>query len=532
MRWLTVAAVAAVLTLASTARYGILNQATYLLDPLHRAFPELFHRDWLITEAPPYLPSFGWLARWLYAVDPDGPVAMLTAHFAVMFATYLALDWLVTAVCPGRRGFVLVASFATVTMGRALGGSYLLAGYLQPSAPATLGWIVAMAALVRGRYRTCGIALAVAGAMHINFLVLGIGLFTLGAIARRDARLADLAGLLVPQLAVLAWLLPGLVASAGPGDDALRILVHFHAPGHYLGRRLISWVPGLICWQLAGFAALPPAGARSRELVALWRFSLASCVIVVAAAFVVHVPAFEWLTQAFWPRIAPFGQLGCQVLIAAALVRQGSAPALSVARRAWIAGAIALALALNGKFLHTPLPVTALAIVATAAVFAVPVRFAGRACAALAALALVAALWASPRGAGLTTVPAADPQELALYRWVREATPIDALFVAPPSLSLFRLLARRAIIADTKSPPLQPALMVRWYHRLCAMVEREDVETHEEVERLWDRLTPDQLARVARTFHADYIVVWATTRLPGAPVYANARFAVYAVAPP
>ncbi|HEX8114510.1 MAG TPA: DUF6798 domain-containing protein, partial [Kofleriaceae bacterium] len=130
-----------------------------------------------------------------------------------------------------------------------------------------------------------------------------------------------------------------------------------------------------------------------------------------------------------------------------------------------------------------------------------------------------------------TTVPAADPQELALYRWVREATPIDALFVAPPSLSLFRLLARRAIIADTKSPPLQPALMVRWYHRLCAMVERADVETHEEVEQRWDRLTPDQLVRTARAFHADYIVVWATTRLPGAPVYANARFAVYPVAP-
>jgi hypothetical protein len=387
-----------------------------------------------------------------------------------------------------------------------------------------------MAALVRGRYRTCGIALAAAGAMHVNFLVLGIGLFTLGAIARRGVRLTDLAGLLVPQLAVLAWLLPGLVASAGPGDDALRILVHFHAPGHYLGRRLISWVPGLAGWQLAGFAALPPAGARSRELIALWRFSLVSCAIAVAAAFIVHVPAFEWLTQAFWPRIAPFGQLGCQVLIAAALVRQGSAPAPSLARRAWMAGAIGVALALNGKLLHTPLPATGLAIAATAAVFAVPGRFAGRACTALAALALAAALWASPRGAGLTTVPAADAQELALYRWVREATPIDAVFVAPPSLSLFRLLARRAIIADTKSPPLQPALMVRWYHRLCAMVERSDVATHEEVERLWDRLTADQLERVARAFHADYIVVWATTPMPGAPVYANAQFAVYAVA--
>ena len=109
-----VAAVGAALTVAFTAPYGILNQATYLVDPLHRAIPELFHRDWLVSEAPPYLPGFGWLVKWLYVVDPEGPVAMLAANFAVTFATYVALYWLVTAVCPGRRGFVLVASFVTV----------------------------------------------------------------------------------------------------------------------------------------------------------------------------------------------------------------------------------------------------------------------------------------------------------------------------------------------------------------------------------------------------------------------------------
>jgi hypothetical protein len=295
---------------------------------------------------------------------------------------------------------------------------------------------------------------------------------------------------------------------------------------------LISWVPGLLGWQLAGFAALPPAVEQSREVRALWRFSLVSCAVAVGAAFVVHLPALQWLTQAFWSRVAPFGQLGCQVLIAAALVRQGAAPAPSTARRAWQAGAIGVALLLSGKSLHTAPLVTGLAIAAVAAVFAVPPRLAGRACAALAAIALAAALWASPRGAGMTAVPAADPDQLALYRWIREATPLDALFVAPPSLSLFRLMARRAIIADTKSPPLQPALMVRWYRRLCAMVEQGDVATHEEVERLWDRLTPDQLERVARAFHAEYIVVWATTQLPGAPLYINGRFAVYAAVPP
>src|SRR5205823_4742887 len=137
--------------------------------------------------------------------------------------------------------------------------------------------------------------------------------------------------------------------------------------------------------------------------------------------------------------------------------------------------------------------------------------------------ALAAALWASPRGAGMTTVPDGSPGELALERWARDSTPTDALFSAPPDLARFRLLARRAVVVDTKSVPLQPALMVPWYRRLCAIVERADVPTHEAVEQLWYQLAPDQLIRVARRFGADYIIVAPSTHLPGEPVYANAE---------
>ncbi|HEX7837435.1 MAG TPA: DUF6798 domain-containing protein [Kofleriaceae bacterium] len=112
---------------------------------------------------------------------------------------------------------------------------------------------------------------------------------------------------------------------------------------------------------------------------------------------------------------------------------------------------------------------------------------------------------------------------------MRASTPIDALFVAPPELMRFRLLARRAVIADTKSPPLRPDYLVQWYRRLCAMVERTDVATHEEVEQLYHRLSPEQLDRVARAFGADYIVITPDMHMPGAPVYGNAEFSVYRV---
>jgi hypothetical protein len=161
------------------------------------------------------------------------------------------------------------------------------------------------------------------------------------------------------------------------------------------------------------------------------------------------------------------------------------------------------------------------------AVLASPPGLARHAGTGLAAVALAVALWASPRGAGMTTVPEGSAGELALERWARTSTPTDALFAAPPDLARFRLLARRAVIADTKSPPLQPALLVSWYRRLSAMVERTDVPTHEAVEQLWHRLAPDQLLRVARVFGADYIIVTPSTQLRGEPVYANAEFAVY-----
>ena len=129
------------------------------------------------------------------------------------------------------------------TKGISMGGSYLLVGYLQPSELGTLGWLVAIAALASERYLICGIAAAAGGALHANYLVLGIGLFTLTAIARRHVSLRDHAKILVPQLVVLAFFAPSLFAAAGVNEKALWILTHFHAPvlsggdGVFLGQR-------------------------------------------------------------------------------------------------------------------------------------------------------------------------------------------------------------------------------------------------------------------------------------------------------
>ena len=472
--WPAVACATVLLTLAYALPFAAHNQATYLLDALHRAEPELFRRDWLVSETPSYMPVFGWLAQWLFRIDGDGALAVLVAHVIVSVATYIAVHWFVRAVSPHWQTSVIVISLVAATRNVSMAGSYLIAGYLQPSALATLGWIIAMAALVRGRYLLCGLALACAGALHANFLVLGVGLFALVALARR-ARWRDLALLLGPQLVVLACFAPQLYAAAGPSDEALRILVDFHAPYHYSPRLFVRAVPIVLAWQVAAAIALYFAGTMTRELRALWLFSLIACAITTTSALLMAYAGLESLTQLFWARIAPFGQLACEVLIVSVVIRHVHA--------------------------RTRIGVTALAL-----------------------FALAFALWRSPRGSGLTTTPYAYRSEIALTTWVREQTPIDALFLVPPGFGKFRLLARRAVVADIKSPPLRPDLLVAWYRRLCAASGASRARTKSELNELYARRTLVELTAIAHAFGAEYIV--ARPGL-GEPLFVNADYAVY-----
>ncbi len=528
-RWelAAVALAALLLTLLYLSPYATTNQATYLLDPLHRAMPELFHRDWFVSDTPPYLPVFGWLAQWLYVVDAEGQVAFAIAHVVVMLASYAAIYALVRAVRGGWREFLIVASFVTVTKGISMGGSYLLVGYLQPSSLATVGWLVAMAALATDRYLLCGIAAAAGGALHANFLVLGIGLFTLAAFARRDVSLRDHAKILGPQLAVLACFAPSLFGAAGVDDKALWILTHFHAPVHYAPGRLIRWIPPLAAWQLGAAAGLYLLEGIKPARV-LWRFSLVAFGIVAGSALAIRFAGLESLTQVRWSRIGPFGELACKVLIAAALVRHATAPrALSMRARVLVALGLLAPMIETGRHLVALVPWPAIAVGSVLVLLVLVPRVARVAVTALAVVSLAFALWASPRGDGLRNATNAPDEEIALARWVRETTPVDALFLAPPSEYRFRLLARRAMVLDTKSPPLRPDLLVEWYRRLCAMTLYPDAPTFEAVEKKYDELTAEQLQQVAHQFGADYIVVNAPTVFPDPPLFGNAAYRVY-----
>jgi hypothetical protein len=527
--WSLAGLAAIAFALAYAAPIGTSNQATYLLDPLKRASPHLFARDWFVSDTPPYLPLFGWVTQIFYRIAPDGAVPFLAAHVIATAATFAAICWVTFACCRSIPAFMLVAAFTAVSMGRSLGGSYLIAGYLQPSSLATLGWLVALAALVQHRWLLCGIVLAAAGAMHVNFLVLGFPLFGMSAVAvlwrdtnwRERVRIA--AKLFGPQLIVFAIFAPGLLRAAGPNAEQLRILVDFHAPGHYAGVRLANWLPVLLAWQLAALAVWRLVDCSAVRV--LWKFSLVACGICVVSTLLILIPSLESLTQLRWSRIGPFGQLACQVIVASAIVKQFDPSSDRAIRRTLlIIGVTAVAISVHFAFLRIG-PLVHCVTVGTIAIALLASRRAFISATGLATVLVAAALATSPRGAGLTTRPAGTNSELALFEWIRSHTPVDALFMTPPEIGRFRLLAHRAIIADSKSPPLRPDLLAVWYQRLCAMVGVTHATSTTEIENRYRNLPIDRLVEIARSLDADYVVTQASEHVANT-VFTNNAFHV------
>ena len=528
----------AALTLAYGKTYGSNNQLTYLLEPLRRVHPELYRHDWLVATTTQYHPVFAWLVAPLYELGPSGSIGFAIAQLVVMTATFALLYRLVAALTTEARipSFLLLAGLLALGGGHAMAGSYLFAGYLQPSSLATLGWLVALLAWVRDRPWLAGVSLALAGACHINFLVLGIGLFAAVELSSRRIDLRRLAAVLGPSLLVLAAVSPAVIASghAHDPDTALRVLVKFHAPGHYAPPRFRRWVPPLVAWLAVAWGLLPVARAAGRPAVdRLWRFAAVATAVCVAATAVVSVPPWLGVTRLFVPRIAPFAQLASQLIVIAAALAPASASAATHSPRRTLAAVIGAAVLLveavhlTGDHLFT----AALGLVAAVALAARWLRL--RALAVVLAVATCGVALASQRDT-LVDSPLFAPEcggaDCALIHWARTETAVDAVFLVPPYMGWFRLLGERAVVVDTKSPPLYPDELVAWYRRLCAIVDAPDLATHEAVEARWDTLTADQLVAAARRFDADYVLLYkqrAPIRLTAPVAFESTDHVVY-----
>jgi hypothetical protein len=543
LRWSFVVSVAALITHTYGYWFAVGNQMTYMTEPLHRVHPELFRNDWLVSTTTNYHRMFTEAASWLYRWDDSGVTSTAIAHFVVMVLTIVAMYLVITALVPRYTIaiFAIVLGWLAIDGDRSLAGSYIWAGYLQPSSIATAGWIFALAAFLRRMPLATGIALALAGLVHANFLIIGVPLFATAELAMDRAKpLPRLAKLLVPQLVVAFVLAPDILAAADQSDPdlALWVLTRFHAPLHYLPRWIVHGIPGFARWPLLALAVAPVALAGSgpaiRRLIAWYAIGTALCLGVLVLAM---IPPLLPLTRLYVWRAAPFVELAAQIVVATAVASGIDDPArwraLPVWRRYAAVGLAGFTIAYTIIWPHTESSIPLIVVGA-----GVAVAFVVRASHRVAPIAVVAASvliypiharWyaISESQIGVDTT---GPDAEALYAWARDHTPVDAEFVVPLDLRSFRLLARRAVYVDLKSPPLRPDELVAWYRRICRLVGIENLKHIPQSLERWKEMTGEELIARAHELGATYVVIDRPTSQLGVsrePVYANDSYTVY-----
>jgi hypothetical protein len=132
----------------------------------------------------------------------------------------------------------------------------------------------------------------------------------------------------------------------------------------------------------------------------------------------------------------------------------------------------------------------------------------------LACIIFVVIGWNHWLGWGMTPEEV-DPDYLQVCHWAREATPVDAVFLVPPTDTVFRLEAHRAIVVNFKHVPQLSGEMKVWLGRLEDVLGTTDIDAFPRdymkllpaLDAKYESRTPAELIDVAHHYNARYIVV-------------------------
>jgi hypothetical protein len=542
--------------------YGHDNQLIYLLKSLCIANPGILERDWYASEVTHYHPVFAYLGAGLIALNRDGWAVAIAQIALISVGTSFVYE-ILRQLAPKRVALAAFFCLIPIVMRTRTSGvaiSYVFDALLQPSAIGSLGLLGALAEFVRGRYLASGIWLGVSGLFHANYLVLSVPTFGLMQLLLGTRELLPrLLRQFGPLLIAALPQLPAIIATASSpdGERAREILFSIRSPHHYSPDVFYRGLAPFAGFQMLGLG-LGAALFRGRtSAAARLGIAIASLMVLVwvgsGFSTIIQVPK---VIQLFVWRFAPFIDLLCAAVACLVLVKIVVEPAY--ARR--IPPAM-LALALGGLVVvgtfqterRNPFSVLfaytlcAFAVWAVAELFQKASRFGpvrqridlsrlgARYPSYAATFAMVIAVGVVSRevpeelrsmSERSILMKAGGAKSDDLFRWMREETPRDAIFLTPPDVDTFRFWGQRAIVVDWKSTPMVPSELVEWLRRLSDVCG-QPIESRRDLRGYGD-LDRDRLAKLKSRYRIDYAVVrrGAERGLGYEAVYRNSRYAV------
>ena len=106
--------------------------------------------------------------------------------------------------------------------------------------------------------------------------------------------------------------------------------------------------------------------------------------------------------------------------------------------------------------------------------------------------------------------------------WIRDNTPLDAMFITPPYLQSFRVFSERGTVAEWKDGTQQffdTGYSFEWWERITALGKEDRA--------FYENLSRERLLELCKKYNASYIVFPAAKKLDLPYVYENKEFRVY-----
>jgi hypothetical protein len=139
--------------------------------------------------------------------------------------------------------------------------------------------------------------------------------------------------------------------------------------------------------------------------------------------------------------------------------------------------------------------------------------------------------WARPV---FTNAQANDPAD-RVAEFARTRTPVGAVFVTPPLLGRFRLVAYRAIVVDFKTVVFSDKGMVEWRERLVDCYgepEGHGFSAAHAMERRYRRISDGQLLSLREKYGATYAVLFSGTPSNLPVLYDDGHFKLVTIPEP
>lgn len=531
-------------------QFGQSNHTLYLLDAMRKTWPGLLNHDWYVTRTLQYHIIFTEITHWLMKLGWT-QVAFLIFYLLTVALFHLAWLTIVRRLGGTIRTYLLSAVFFYFSAGGTGLGSFqfIQDGAFLPSNVANVAMLWAIAFWMAGRIGLAAVALALAAIWHINHAVMALGLwawlFLIPLIRRHSpdeppiSRRMILGGVLI-LVCALVNLIPAFSAKLHAGapvplEQFVQLYVKLRHPHHYAP---LTWPAAL--WVSFLWPILPAAWIARRQIHNGRRpWAEAS---KIAAFFLLLLPVgligagiwffSETLVQIVVWRFGIYIQLlACSatayLLCDAGVISKSSARAAAIGLIVLAAGLLTALSVLDSNhpgqlaraaaFVQDNLAPLSLfiAFCALAVIYEIHWRWNTPAHLVASALIVLSIYLAWGRILGPQLLPKDDTDYIALCHWARDHTPIDAVFLVPPSEQAFRLEARRAIVINFKGIPQMSAEMATWRDRLRDVLQMPDLSqlpepfdrTLKAIDQRYESRSDDHLVAVARRYDARYLIV-------------------------